>query len=123
MDCFKFSLCRLITPLLFTVLVTACQYVSDEEDNTLTEESAARLFNNIVDTYNECTTDNECMVLYPGCPLGCGAAIHTIHEQAVRDAADELMTRYNQQNQPSCAYICMPIYPICHEGECEARSL
>lgn len=67
---------------------------------------------------SECTVDAECVVIWPGCPLGCFAAVHV-------DAADECISYANgridawEAGGQSCVYDCIGAgEPYCDEGRC-----
>jgi len=67
---------------------------------------------------SSCEVDDDCALVYPGCPLGCFTAVSA---DAVEDAeakADDLIRRYELGGR-SCDYDCMHAgEPICDAGTC-----
>lgn len=85
---------------------------------TPTEEQVNADFDDALASTPDCTTDEECVVIYPGCPLACFTAVHRDEEQAMKDVAADLIEAYEAGGQ-ACAYDCLqPEDPICEESRC-----
>lgn len=75
-------------------------------------------FDAFVERNNACTQADECVVVYPGCPLGCFVAVNETRADATRDKASALVDEYESGGQ-ACAYDCMaPGAPRCESGHC-----
>lgn len=79
-------------------------------------------FTQEVDRSNSCATDNDCVLVYPGCPLGCGVAVNVGAEEKVRNLAAEIIDSHNKNN-PACAYSCMALYTVCYIDTCQTKTL
>ena len=73
-----------------------------------------------IDDANYCDVVDECVAIYPGCPLGCVRLVNRVEESDVLDLID----RYHRQHRDNCAYDCAGIGPIrCEAGRCVADPL
>lgn len=66
-----------------------------------------------------CETVDDCVIVYPGCPLGCGSAVSVGAEEEARELADSLVNRYSRLHG-ECMYDCMGVEAECNAGACEA---
>lgn len=66
---------------------------------------------------NYCDTADECVEVFPGCPLGCWAFVN----EAELDDIQKKIDRYHDQHRDNCIYDCAGHGPIrCEEGRCVA---
>jgi hypothetical protein len=84
-----------------------------------TEEEIKEEFDQAVEDANDCETNDDCVLVRPGCPLGCGSAVNVEHEDEIRNLARQLIAEYELGGQ-SCDYGCMELMAVCTEGACEA---
>ena len=69
---------------------------------------------------NYCESAEECVAVYPGCPLGCSAWVN----EAEVEEAEALIERYHGQHPERCAYDCIGEGPPrCESGQCVADPL
>lgn len=70
-----------------------------------------------LDEANYCESADECVEVYPGCPLGC---VRLVNEAEVGDV-QALIDRYHRQHRDNCAYDCVGLGPPrCEGGRCVA---
>lgn len=72
----------------------------------LSSDAAGDRWDDWVDEHNSCEAPEDCVVVYPGCPLGCGSAVNADYEDEANDKADDLVSRYEMPGR-SCDYDCM----------------
>ena len=72
-----------------------------------------------VDQNKSCETVDDCVMVYPGCPLGCGTAVSAEAETEARELGESLISRYERGGQ-ECMYDCMGLELACEAGSCEA---
>jgi hypothetical protein len=83
------------------------------------EEEVQADFNRIVDKSNACAADSECVLVSPGCPLGCSVAVNREQASRVERAARDLIDDYESGGR-SCDYDCVgPLEPVCVSEKCE----
>jgi hypothetical protein len=76
-----------------------------------------------VEDSNECTSDGECAVIYPGCPLGCSVAVNIEHAEECEAYAADLIASY-ERGGTRCEYDCIAVSPpYCDEGRCAVDPL
>ncbi len=62
-----------------------------------------------------CTESSDCVVIYPGCPLGCFAAVNAAEVEDI----EAKIERYHRQSSNNCIYDCAPhADPFCENGQC-----
>lgn len=84
----------------------------------VTEEGIQEDWDDWVADHNACATADECVAVYPGCPLGCYAAVASEHEAEAVDHAESLVNRYERGGR-ACAYSCVePGALACIDGAC-----
>lgn len=95
--------------LLLALLASGC----------MSADEANAAFAAHVEESNHCASDDECTVVYPGCPLGCWAAVNVEHAAACQAYAADLIASYERADA-SCAYDCIAAGPpYCDdEGRC-----
>jgi len=84
------------------------------------EEEINDTFEKEVAASNSCATDEQCVIVHPGCPLGCNAAVNIEHQERVKNLAEILIKDYSSTGK-SCAYSCIRSFPVCIIDKCEAR--
>lgn len=78
-------------------------------------------FDEVVAESNACTTADECVIVSPGCPLGCFVAVNASSEAGVEAKAKELIDSFEAGGR-SCDYECLAPGPVeCVEGRCEVE--
>lgn len=71
-----------------------------------------------LDEHDSCEVAEDCVVIYPGCPLGCTAAVAAEHEQDAVDEAARLIKSYERAGR-ACDYDCALSGPAeCESGSC-----
>lgn len=94
----------LLATVGIVVLTSAC--VSEEEVED--EMSAA----------NYCENVDECVEIFPGCPLGCWEFVNAAEEERIRDLIDKY---FDQQSGETCLYDCAGHGEVaCTDGRCVA---
>ncbi len=68
---------------------------------------------------NSCQTVDDCAMVYPGCPLGCGTAVSASAEGEARALGESLIAEYERRGQ-ECVYDCAGLVPACESGTCVA---
>ena len=68
---------------------------------------------------NACASDAECVLVSPGCPLGCGTGVRPEHAEAVSKKATALIAEA-EQGGAACTYKCAFLVPKCTDGRCAA---
>lgn len=75
-------------------------------------------FDEVVAQSNACAEASECVLVSPGCPLGCTVAVNRDSEAAVKAKAAELIQSY-ESSGVSCNYGCIQPGPLaCEAGRC-----
>lgn len=88
------------TPLLLAFAATLLPACGPSEEEIKADFAA------FVDSANRCEVAADCALVYPGCPLGCYAAVRADRaEEAMRYAA-ELISDY-ESGGASCQYDCV----------------
>jgi hypothetical protein len=86
------------------------------------EEDIQREFDEVVAGANECADAVECVLVFPGCPLGCFVAVNEANAAEVEQRAQELVDAY-QSGGRACQYDCAAPGPItCVAGRCEVEA-
>jgi hypothetical protein len=82
---------------------------------TPTEDEILADFSAWLADHADCTVAEDCVVISPGCPLGCYAAVAEEHAAEARALADELIEACGC----ICDYSCTPGGPAdCVDGQC-----
>lgn len=82
------------------------------------EEEVKDEFEAYVRSANACEQASECVLVSPGCPLGCFVAVRADRKADVERKARELIARYERGGR-ACAYGCAEPGPIaCVERRC-----
>jgi hypothetical protein len=97
-----------LTLFLAPVLFTGC----------LSADRAGEKWDDWVADHSTCEVDDDCALVYPGCPLGCADAVSADDLEAAEAMADELISRYELPGR-GCDYSCVPVGdPYCDAGAC-----
>ncbi len=107
-----------VAPILSVFFLFSCV---DSEEGISREEANAQ-FKQAISQANSCTTDEDCVVVYPGCPLGCSVSVNPDRQQAIKSLAKELVQSF-EQREGRCDYFCEAQYPVCVIDRCEVRDL
>ncbi|HHO53459.1 MAG TPA: hypothetical protein ENK18_21960 [Deltaproteobacteria bacterium] len=68
--------------------------------------------------HQDCVEDVECAVVYPGCPLGCAAAVRADAVDEAEARIAELLKQYERSGR-GCSYECVEhTPPACVQGLC-----
>ncbi len=82
------------------------------------EEKVGEEWEEFVSEHNACEDADECVAIYPSCPLGCHTAVAAEHEEAAMEKAAQLVSRYERGGR-ACAYDCIETPPlVCESGRC-----
>jgi len=76
-------------------------------------------FDAFVSERNSCAQASECVMLSPGCPLGCGVGVRAEHAAEVEAKAKLLIAEAEKQNG-ACTYKCAALHLECATGRCAA---
>lgn len=77
-------------------------------------------FDEVLAAATECELPGDCIIVYPGCPLGQFAAVNRTKAVAVDEAARALLRQYAREDQ-ACAYQVTETPPpdaVCEENKC-----
>lgn len=108
----KLVLIRFRVALSLAAIAVACAGCARSEADVQQE------FADVVASANACSEAAECVMVSPGCPLGCFVAVNASHEDEVEAKAQDLIDSY-QAGGRSCAYDCVAPGPlVCAEGHC-----
>lgn len=105
------------TRILLLSLVSAALCLSACDPPT--EEAIQEEFDQAVAASNDCVTDGDCVLVHPGCPLGCGAAVNVEHQDEISLLADRLIFEW-QLGGRTCDYGCPYLAAVCIGGTCAA---
>jgi hypothetical protein len=97
----------------FALVVAGCAPSADD----VKEE-----FDEFLSTRNRCTSVDDCVLVSPGCPIGCQVGVNKAYAAEVKAKAEELVEDYESGGQ-SCAYDCIAAEPACEGGRCQAVPL
>ena len=81
-------------------------------------EQIDREWDSWVGEHDQCEVIEDCVLVYPGCPLGCYAAINGEHEAEANRLADDLINRWSMGTR-ACAYDCISAEAECVDDRCE----
>jgi hypothetical protein len=82
------------------------------------EASVRNEFDAYVAGANSCTATSDCVIAYPGCPLGCVVAVRADRKADVEAKAADLISQYRAGGS-GCVYDCIgPVDPVCTNGKC-----
>jgi hypothetical protein len=81
-------------------------------------EQIDREWHGWVEGHSQCEVVQDCVQVYPGCPLGCSAGVSVEHEDEANRLADDLIARWSMGIQ-DCAYDCVATELDCVEERCE----
>lgn len=99
------------TPTLLALLVSSGISCANEE-------KVSQQWDDYVDEHNSCAAPSDCAVIYPGCPLGCWAAVSSDSVGEAQAKAQQLIDRYERGGR-SCAYGCVSTGEVtCEAGRC-----
>jgi hypothetical protein len=86
------------------------------------EEDVQKEFDAFVAEANACQQDADCVLVSPGCPLGCFVAVSSAKKAEVEEKARELIDEYQAGGQ-RCDYDCIaPGAITCAAGRCQVGS-
>ena len=72
----------------------------------------------LIDSYNSCEIDEECVDFYPWCPLGCSNPVNQLYLETVTSIAQSFRDREGEQ----CVYRCLaPSQISCENYKCVAK--
>lgn len=84
----------------------------------ISADRAGEQWDDWVDQHSSCEVDEDCALIYPGCPLGCADAVAAEYLEDAEEEADDLIRRYERPGR-GCDYSCMPVGdPYCDAGTC-----
>jgi hypothetical protein len=72
-----------------------------------------------IDEANYCAAADECVVIFPGCHVGCWAVVNVAEEGRIQDLVDSYDDQQNLLEGPECLIDCdLHTEPTCDGGEC-----
>lgn len=83
------------------------------------EEKLQEEWDGFVADHATCEAPEDCVLVYPGCPLGCADAIQSEATQEATELAAKLVSRYERGGR-ACAYDCLAFTADCQAGTCVA---
>lgn len=83
------------------------------------EEGLQEDWQTFLSEHQTCAVDEDCAVVFPGCPLGCGDVVQSSALDDAEALAETLLRRYERGGR-SCAYDCIQLGdPYCaDDGQC-----
>lgn len=82
------------------------------------EEDVQAQWQEFLADHRACEVDEDCVLVYPGCPLGCYDTVAAEHAEEAEETADRLIRRYETFGR-SCSYDCIAAPdPFCAAGTC-----
>ena len=94
----------------FFVLLMGCAAPSEHE--------VQAAFHSFVASHNRCERDEDCALMFPGCPLGCYAAVHRSAVEEAEQVARGLIADYEAPGR-ACFYQCIADCGVrCAENVC-----
>lgn len=90
-----------------------------------TEESIKEEWDAFVEANSRCQVNSDCALVYPGCPLGCLAAVRADAVEEAQAYAKDLIDEWELGGMRNCEYDCMgPTEPSCDAtGKCAVEPL
>jgi hypothetical protein len=86
------------------------------------EEEVQKEFDDFVAASNACQQPADCVLVSPGCPLGCFVAVSSAKKAEVEEKARDLIDEYQAGGQ-RCDYDCIaPGALLCEAGRCQVGS-
>jgi len=83
-----------------------------------TEEDIQEEWDETVAASNACQSAADCVLVSPGCPLGCFAAVNSAKKAEVEAKAADLIDAY-ESGGVACDYSCIAPGPVeCSGGRC-----
>jgi len=70
------------------------------------EDEIQKEFDSFVSAHNACEQDEDCVLIMPGCPLGCWTAVNVDAAGEATRLARELIEDYESAGR-ACAYGCV----------------
>jgi hypothetical protein len=86
-----------------------------------TKPDIVQEFNAFVAERNACNEVSECVLLSPGCPLGCGVGVRKEHADEVTAKAKALIAEA-EKDHGACTYKCMALHVECSAGRCTSAT-
>lgn len=84
----------------------------------LSEDGASERWDEWLSKHDHCNADGDCALVYPGCPLGCAAAVNASDVKEAEATAERLINRYERPGR-TCVYECMAVSGVeCADGRC-----
>ena len=82
----------------------------------VTEEAGQERWEAWVEDHDSCDVVEDCVVIFPGCPLGCFEAVAAEHEEAAVQRAERIIASI----PGTCVYDCIGAgEPTCENGQCQ----
>ena len=102
--------------VLAFLIALPCLSCGDDEPPS--EDEIREDFARVVARSNSCSDVTECVLVYPGCPLGCYVAVNQSSAADVEERAEELIADYQSAGR-SCDYGCREAPPLeCTDSRC-----
>jgi len=98
------------TVFIIALILSACAPSAEEIRSDFQEKLAECV---------SCEKAEECVIIYPGCPLGCHVAVNIEFSEELNEYAKSLIADY-ERGGASCNYGCLaPGAVVCTENTCQ----
>ena len=84
----------------------------------LSDQAAQQQWDAWVDDHNSCSVVEDCVEIYPGCPLGCGTPVSAEYKDEALAKSKKLLAAY-EFGGTRCDYDCIESPPlVCEDQVC-----
>jgi hypothetical protein len=104
---------RTLTILASFLAAPALSCGGGPSEDDITNEFAA-----YVAGANACAATSDCQLVFPGCPLGCSAAVRVDRAADVMMKANSLVQQYESSIHSACEYSCASTHAVCTQSRC-----
>lgn len=101
---------------LVLIIVTICLGIPGCDDSR-TKKQIQEEFEVKVSGSNDCSSADDCVIVRPDCPLGCGVAVNVEEKESVENLASKLVDEYGEH----CDYSCLNYVALCESSKCVAE--
>ena len=103
---------------IFLTLIFMIGFLFGCSESRKTEDQIKIEFEVETELVNDCNEPSECVVITPGCPLGCNTAVNINEAENLRAVANSLISDY-QKDGEICVYTCVQKEATCVNNKCE----
>ena len=105
---------RILSVIIVLVFLTSCS----DDLKVRSEKEIVDEFEQAVANANQCSTDEECVLVHTECPLGCSSAVNISEEDNIIELSKKLKAEYSSGNR-DCVYSCIETMAVCVIDKCE----